>query len=89
MHGDTVHVVNQGPALDPELLQSLTMPFVRGTAGTTGSGLGLAIAEAIAEGSGCSLVLRSPAGGRHDGFEAELRLPIVRSAASTCEEADD
>lgn len=40
----------------------------------TGSGLGLAIADAIATGAGITLQLRSPASGRHDGFEAELTV---------------
>jgi two-component system OmpR family sensor kinase len=80
IHNGTVHVVNEGSVVAPEVLRELGKPFVRGSTRASGSGLGLAIAEAIAAGSGCSLVVTSPARGRDDGFEVEVRLPTIASA---------
>ncbi len=40
-------------------------------------GLGLSIVQAIADGAQSSLILRSPAQGRADGFEVEFHLPVA------------
>ena len=68
-------VANDGPVVPPETLARLTHRFERGDAGNEGSGLGLAIVAAIAERLGSTLVLRSPASGRDQGFEVEIQLP--------------
>jgi two-component system OmpR family sensor kinase len=70
-----ISVRNAGPVVPPEVLARLKGRFERGAARTGGSGLGLAIVDTIAAGAGGELVLRSPARGRKDGFEAVLRLP--------------
>lgn len=72
----SVSVASSGPPLPPERLAGLAGRFVRhGSA--RGSGLGLAIVRTVAEQSGGTLALHSPARGREDGFEAVLRLPAV------------
>lgn len=72
-----LQVINEGPALAPETLARLTARFERGqNTGSDGSGLGLSIVQAIADGAGAGLSLRSPATGRPDGFEARFQLPI-------------
>jgi two-component system OmpR family sensor kinase len=73
-----LRVLNDGPALAPDVLGGLTARFARGTTGSDGSGLGLSIARAIAEGSTGQLNLLSPAVGRPDGFEAVFTLPMRR-----------
>ncbi|MFE8069895.1 HAMP domain-containing sensor histidine kinase [Marinobacteraceae bacterium S3BR75-40.1] len=72
---DGLRVINGGPAVSPDVLNSLTDRFVRGSTRASGAGLGLAIVQAIARGAGSQLVLKSPASGRSDGFEASVRLP--------------
>lgn len=71
-----LRIVNGGPAVPADQLARLARPFERGATDADGTGLGLAIADAIARGSGTALTLRSPAPGRADGFEAEVRLPL-------------
>lgn len=68
-----VRVVNAGPVVPPERLETLSRRFV--SHGSGGSGLGLSIVSAIAEQLGGKLWLRSPAAGRKNGFEATLALP--------------
>ena len=68
--GGAVRVVNAAAVVRPEVLARLTRRFERGTTTSQGAGLGLAIADVIARGAGGRLVLRSPAAGRSDGFEA-------------------
>lgn len=65
-------VTNGGPAVPAERLRSLTARFERGGSRRPGSGLGLAIAAALAETTGATLTLASPAPGRADGFEARF-----------------
>jgi len=69
-----LRVTNGGPPIPADILNRLPRPFERGQTRENGSGLGLAIADAIARGAGARLVLRSPAPGRMDGFEATLSL---------------
>jgi two-component system OmpR family sensor kinase len=69
-----LRVTNGGPVVPPDQLARLSRPFERGATGADGTGLGLAIADAVARGAGTCLVLHSPAPGRADGFEAEVRL---------------
>lgn len=70
-----IRVVNRGPIVPAAVLTRLKGRFERGATSANGSGLGLAIAEAIVTGAGGELRLRSPAGGRDDGFEAFVQLP--------------
>jgi two-component system OmpR family sensor kinase len=71
-----LRVTNGGPVVPPARLGQLAQPFV--SHGGRGSGLGLSIVQAIAEQIGARLTLRSPATGRNDGFEAELRFAVLR-----------
>ncbi len=81
--GTLVRVVNGGPALSPDVLSRLRGRFERGPTTAAGSGLGLAIADMITSGTGTTLELLSPAGGRTDGFEARLTIgkpvPVAKS----------
>lgn len=70
-------VCNAGDVVQPDQLALLRNRFARGMTGAMGTGLGLAIADAIAEGAGMKLHLRSPAPGRRDGFQAELDASVV------------
>jgi len=67
-----LRVSNAGPTIPPQELQSLTRRLARRDRNARGSGLGLAIVQAIADGTGGRLELRSPATGREDGFTAAL-----------------
>ena len=67
-----VQVVNAGPVVPAAALAELKRRFVRGGTTVPGSGIGLAIADTIMQRGGGSLLLRSPAQGRNDGFEAVL-----------------
>ncbi|MEM6913143.1 MAG: ATP-binding protein [Pseudomonadota bacterium] len=80
--GQFVFVVrDRGPGLEPDNLEKLQKPFVRGEASRSrssgGAGLGLAIVRAVAEAHGGSLFLANRPGG---GLEASLRVP--RGAAT-------
>jgi len=75
-------VSNDGPVVAPEVLSRLTTRFERGDAGNEGSGLGLAIVAAIAERLGSTFTLRSPATGRDQGFEADIKLPTEPGLAA-------
>ncbi|HVW94138.1 MAG TPA: ATP-binding protein [Devosia sp.] len=70
----SVIIRNGGPAIAPEALGRLRHRFERGATRAQGSGLGLAIVDAMMKQAGGKLLLRSPAAGRSDGFEAELQL---------------
>ena len=69
-----IHVVSAGPALPADKLKSLTKRFQRGPAEADGSGLGLAIVDTIIQQADGKFVLKSPAGGYVDGFEAIVEL---------------
>lgn len=71
----SIHIVNGGAVIAPDVLWRLTQRFVRGRTSAEGSGLGLAIAERILDQAGGRLELHSPAQGQADGFEAVIRLP--------------
>jgi len=71
----TLHVVNSGPAVDPEIMSRLTARFERGQTMASGSGLGLSIVQAIADGTHAAFTLHSPVKGRSEGFEAIFKLP--------------
>ena len=72
--GPTVRVRNHGPVVAPEVLARLRERFARGATRASGTGLGLAVVDAIMGQTGGRLVLRSPAEGWRDGFEAVLEL---------------
>jgi signal transduction histidine kinase len=69
-------VLDRGPGIPSEKLQSVLQPFVRleesRSRETGGSGLGLAIAQQLATALGGSLTLSNRAGG---GLQAQLSLP--------------
>jgi two-component system, OmpR family, sensor histidine kinase VanS len=71
-------VVNTGAELTPQLVSTLTEPFLRGAGRTsgarTGVGLGLAIVKSIAEANGGTLTLAPRAGG---GLCATVQLPAA------------
>ena len=77
-----VTIVNTGPTVPPELLATMTEPFVRGAgrvagsgsfaAAPRGAGLGLAIVARIAHVHGAELVLEPRSGG---GLRATVRFP--------------
>ncbi len=69
-----LHVLNAGPVVPAEQLNTLTQRFARSNSSAQGSGLGLAIVHTIAKGVGAQLELLSPATGREDGFEVVLHL---------------
>jgi two-component system osmolarity sensor histidine kinase EnvZ len=68
-----VGVEDRGPGVPAELLDTIRLPFRRGTQAGSGTGLGLAIAERIARHGGGSLALTLR---RHGGLRAVLRLPL-------------
>jgi two-component system OmpR family sensor kinase len=72
--GATIRVRNHGPVLAPEVLAGLRQRFARGPTRASGTGLGLAVVDAIMEQTGGRLLLKSPAPGWTDGFEATLEL---------------
>jgi len=68
-----IMVINDGPGVPAETLETLIRPFERGITAAEGSGLGLSITNAIARQAGGTLELHSPiSGGR--GFAAVLRF---------------
>lgn len=73
--GRSISVINACPVVPAATLDRLGQPFQRGDTLVGGSGLGLSIARSIMTQTGGALTLTSPATGRHDGFEATIRLP--------------
>ena len=75
LNSDTneIRVINAGPIVPSESIESLKTRFVRGSTTATGSGLGLAIVEAVTQRSGVAVDLYSPATGRTEGFEVRLK----------------
>jgi two-component system sensor histidine kinase VanS len=76
--GATLIVENTGERLDPELVATLTEPFLRGAERTrtdqAGVGLGLAIVKSIADAHGGTLTLTPREDG---GLRVEVRLPAA------------
>jgi len=71
--GTEITVADQGPGMDPQQLERLFAPFVRGdTHGQSGVGLGLFIARQAAEVLGANLRADSKVG---EGTTFHLRLP--------------
>ncbi|KAF1052294.1 MAG: Osmolarity sensor protein EnvZ [Stenotrophomonas maltophilia] len=68
-------VLDRGAGIDPQELDSIFNPFIRGdkARGGKGTGLGLAIVKRIAAQHGGSVELRNREGG---GLEARVRLPL-------------
>lgn len=73
----TLTVTNHGDIIAPHDLALLRQRFARSKTQAQGAGIGLAIVDAIVEGAGIPLTLRSPGQGQQDGFEAELNVVIV------------
>lgn len=75
VHADgRVTIRNEGPLVPPDALARLRRRFERGPTLASGNGLGLAIVDAIVSQVGGDLLLKSPAIGRPDGFEAAVRF---------------
>lgn len=81
--GARFRVVNAGAIVPAAEIAGLTRRFRRGSTKSSGAGLGLAIVDTIVRQSGGELVLRSPASGRADGFEAIVDLDPSQSLAET------
>lgn len=77
-HAARVSVLDRGPGIPTSEMQTLKMPFVRGSAsvGIPGTGLGLAIVERIVRAHGGSFTLLPRDGG---GLEARIDLPYQPS----------
>lgn len=79
-HEVVVSVVDRGPGISEEQLESVLAPFYRveksRTPSSSGFGLGLSIAHAVAEDHGGELRLSNREGG---GLRAELVLPLNQS----------
>ncbi len=76
LHTLIISVIDHGPGLSPDELESAKQPFQRGElarTGAQGTGLGLAIVERIARLHGGKLILQNLIA---DGFEAQLQLPL-------------
>ncbi len=73
----TISVTDQGPGMNPEELEKLFLPFVRGSAEATGTGfgLGLAIAKRAVERHGGTLTAENVT---PHGLKMTIRLPISR-----------
>lgn len=81
--GGELSVVNEGPAISPDVLARLTGRFARGPDAADGSGLGLAIAGTIVARVGGSLELHSPRPRSQTGFEAVAVLPVQEHRTTT------
>ena len=73
----TISITDQGPGMNPEELEKLFLPFVRGSTEATGTGfgLGLAIAKRAVERHGGTLTAVNVA---PHGLKMTIRLPISR-----------
>ncbi|HDS0916343.1 TPA: HAMP domain-containing protein [Pseudomonas putida] len=75
--GVLIHIDDRGPGVAPELLATITDPFVRGEGSRNqasgGYGLGLSIAQQIATSHGGELMLSNRDGG---GLRVSILLPI-------------
>lgn len=74
-----VSVADNGPGMDPELLDRVLDPFYSNKGRPDASGLGMFIAYNIIESHGGSLELRSQPG---EGFETTLVLPAAAPGAA-------
>lgn len=69
----SIEVIDEGPGIPPDRLDTVRQPFERGESPSPGHGLGLAIVSAIAQQMGGTLDLVSPAANGH-GLHAKLLL---------------
>lgn len=69
----SIEVLDEGPGIPPDRLDTMRQPFERGESPSPGHGLGLAIVSAIARQMGGTLELVSPAANGH-GLHAKLVL---------------
>lgn len=78
----SIHIIDSGPGVPPELLPRLFEPFTTTRLDAHGTGLGLAVAEGIVrEHGGVILATNAPAG----GADFEIMLPVravVRPSSS-------
>ncbi|MEO1584962.1 MAG: ATP-binding protein [Planctomycetota bacterium] len=83
-----VTVTDDGPGIDPKLMETLFDPFVTGRLDARGTGLGLAVAQGIIEEHGGVILARNRDDGR--GAVIEFVLPVEPSATlSSGQEARD
>jgi two-component system OmpR family sensor kinase len=73
-----IRVISTGVVVAPEVLAGLKRRFARGDTRYAGAGLGLAIVDTIMTQTDGTLELFSPAPGRHDGFEARIKVKTSR-----------
>ncbi|QRY65570.1 sensor histidine kinase N-terminal domain-containing protein (plasmid) [Ensifer sp. PDNC004] len=69
-----IRVTNESAVVAADVRANLTKRFVRGPTEASGSGLGLAIVERLVEQMQGELRIASPARGKTQGFEVEVRL---------------
>lgn len=77
-----LRIRNDGDVVVAETLAELTRRFRTNDGKSNGFGLGLHISDTIARQAGGTLTLRSPAGDRETGFEAELKLSVADRSVS-------
>lgn len=69
-----IRVVNGSASITESELSEIRKRFARGMTKAAGSGLGLSIVDRLLDQMHAELVLRSPASGCKDGFEATIRF---------------
>lgn len=69
-----IRVTNESAVVAEDVRANLTKRFVRGPTEASGSGLGLAIVERLVAQMQGQLLIASPARGKTQGFEVEVRL---------------
>ncbi|MDY0884850.1 ATP-binding protein [Dongia soli] len=72
-----IRIADQGPGVDPGVLESIFDPFVRGEHRSVGFGLGLAIARRAVLAHGGRIAAENR---QHGGLVVTIRLPVTRSS---------
>lgn len=75
-----IRVIDRGPGIDPTELESVFVPFHRGSAGGEGAGLGLAIVRGMVEANGGTVWAESLPG---QGATFVIDLPVESVPAAT------
>lgn len=82
-HSVMINVVDNGPGIDPTILQNVTELFV--TTKSHGTGLGLAVVQSVARAHGGQFTIQCP---KQCGTKATLILPEYVSESTCLEPAD-